>query len=369
MPSTYSPNLRIELIASGEQANTWGITTNNNLGTLLEQSIAGVVSVDISAADVNLSQLNGLSDQSRNMVIEATGTPPAIRTITCPNTATKVYVVVNTTAYALIFKTLSGSGVTVPAGTRRVVFSDGTNVSDCVTSTAQLTLDSAPSTSAQATTKGYVDSAIATVTAAVAAVIPSGTRMLFYQAAAPTGWTQYTALNDYALRLVSGTGGSTGGSVAFSSAFASQAVTGSISINAITSTSGSTTLTASQIPSHTHNFSATGSSTTAGASANIQDPGHTHGVNGYINTNGGGAGDAYGTTHNEGGSILAAATGVYDAGHAHNFSVSISGTTDNGTGGNGGHTHSISLSPTGSFTGNNINLAVQYANVIICTKN
>ena len=39
MSSTYSPNLRLELIANGEQSGTWGNTTNTNLGTLLEQAI------------------------------------------------------------------------------------------------------------------------------------------------------------------------------------------------------------------------------------------------------------------------------------------------------------------------------------------
>ena len=43
MPSTYSTNLKVELIATGEQSGTWGTTTNSNLGTLLEQAIVGYV--------------------------------------------------------------------------------------------------------------------------------------------------------------------------------------------------------------------------------------------------------------------------------------------------------------------------------------
>lgn len=50
MPSTYSPDLRIELIANGEQDGTWGTTTNLNLGTLIEQAIAGVATVATSSA-------------------------------------------------------------------------------------------------------------------------------------------------------------------------------------------------------------------------------------------------------------------------------------------------------------------------------
>lgn len=70
---------------------------------------------------------------------------------------------------------------------------------------------------------------------------PSGTTMLFVQAAAPAGWTKSTSHNDYALRIVSGSGGGTGGSVAFSTVFV-----GSLS-------AGATTLSTSQMPSHYHN--------------------------------------------------------------------------------------------------------------------
>lgn len=50
----------------------------------------------------------------------------------------------------------------------------------------------------------------------IGTVIPAGTKMVFFQAAVPTGWTQVTNYNDYALRVVSGTGGGTGGAAAFS---------------------------------------------------------------------------------------------------------------------------------------------------------
>lgn len=83
----------------------------------------------------------------------------------------------------------------------------------------------------------------------VAAVIPSGASMFFYQASAPTGWTQDTNALDHALRVVkggTGGGGTTGGSMSFSTAFASRAVTGSNS---------ATTLTSSQMPVHNHPMS------------------------------------------------------------------------------------------------------------------
>ena len=89
-----------------------------------------------------------------------------------------------------------------------------------------------------------------TQTTAATTSIPSGSVVLFYQSAAPTGWTQVTSLNDYALRLVSGTGGTTGGTTAFSTVFSNQTPT----INVSGLSAGATTLSTAQIPSHTHNI-------------------------------------------------------------------------------------------------------------------
>jgi hypothetical protein len=80
-------------------------------------------------------------------------------------------------------------------------------------------------------------------------VFPSGTAMLFQQTSAPTGWTKVTTYNNYAVRIVSGTA-STGGSVAFTTAFASQSVTGTNSGGSVSATSLST----AQLASHTHQY-------------------------------------------------------------------------------------------------------------------
>ena len=111
--------------------------------------------------------------------------------------------------------------------------------------TAQSTATAAKSAAAAAQTK-----ANSAYTLAEAASFPKGTRLLFHQAAAPTGWTKQTTVNDAALRVVSGTtGGGTGGSLAFSSLFAAgKAVTLSGSV-------GATTLTLAQLASHTHPIS------------------------------------------------------------------------------------------------------------------
>jgi len=161
MPSTYSPNLRFELIANGEQANTWGTTTNTNIGTLVGESIAGMVEIDVTAADITLVARNGASDEARQMMIVATGTPGAARSIFCPDGDTKVYVVVNNANYELLFSTVSGSGSYVPVGTSKVLYCDGVDVFEAVTAADTLLLGGSPTLALEAATKGYVDGQIA----------------------------------------------------------------------------------------------------------------------------------------------------------------------------------------------------------------
>lgn len=150
MPSTYSPNLRIELIANGEQSGTWGQTTNTNLGTLVEDAIAGYVSVSIISANQALTASNGAADQSRNMVINLTTTTAANFNVYIPP-AEKVYIIRNASAYdATIYcstvignTTAAGTGVTVPAGRETLIFADGTNVASAIDYTPALTLGTA----------------------------------------------------------------------------------------------------------------------------------------------------------------------------------------------------------------------------------
>ena len=96
MPSTYSPSLRIELIGAGEQSGLWGTTTNTNLGTLLEQSIAGVITVATIDADYTLTNNNGVSDEARRAVLLITGTKTTVRSI-IPPAVVKTYTIYNNT--------------------------------------------------------------------------------------------------------------------------------------------------------------------------------------------------------------------------------------------------------------------------------
>jgi hypothetical protein len=130
MASTFSPNLRLELIGTGEQQGTWGATTNTNLGTLLEEAIGGYVSVTVSdVGDTTLTTVNGGADQSRNMVINLTGTISAARNVICP-AIEKLYVVKNATTggFDITFKVSGQTGVTVPNGDTYFVYVDGNDV-------------------------------------------------------------------------------------------------------------------------------------------------------------------------------------------------------------------------------------------------
>ena len=139
MSSTYSPDLRIELIGTGDQAGVWGATTNNNLAYVLEQSIAGYISVAVGSANQALTYINGGSstaadNQSVHASLALTTSTTANFAVYAPP-ASKQYTIYNTSAYtATIYNstvigntTAAGTGVAIPAGKTMTVWSDGTN--------------------------------------------------------------------------------------------------------------------------------------------------------------------------------------------------------------------------------------------------
>ena len=115
MASEYSTLLRLELIQTGEQSGTWGTTTNTNLGTLLEQAIAGTTNLNVTAGDATLTTVNGGSDTSRAMILDITGTPGTSRNIIAPK-ASKIYVVINGSDASVVLKGTDTTGVTVASG-------------------------------------------------------------------------------------------------------------------------------------------------------------------------------------------------------------------------------------------------------------
>ena len=126
MASTFSTNLKFELIGAGEQAGAWNNTTNTNIGTLIEQAICGVQDIALSGtADYPLLMDNGAESDARNMVLILGGSPTGSCNVIARD-VDKVYIVRNATAYSHTIKTTSGSGVSIPANSSALVFCDST---------------------------------------------------------------------------------------------------------------------------------------------------------------------------------------------------------------------------------------------------
>ena len=150
-------------------------------------------------------------------------------------------------------------------------------------------------------------------------IVPQSSASIFFQASAPTGWTKVTTHNDKALRVVSGTGGGSGGSSSFSTVFPTSLRTISSPNIPVSGTVGGTTLTTSQLPSHTH-------------------------------PNGGFIG-------------LSLTPGSGDVGSGSGWTRTFPST---GTNLNGGGSHDHPWSGTAQFSVN-VDLRVQYIDVLLCT--
>jgi hypothetical protein len=132
MASSYSTNLKLELITTGEKSGTWGTITNTNLQQL-EQAASGYISVDVAASDVALAISNGAVSNGKNLYYKLTGTLAANRTVTLPDSTERVVIIEDATTRGsnnrtLTFKTASGNGITIPVGSKSLLYSDGTNV-------------------------------------------------------------------------------------------------------------------------------------------------------------------------------------------------------------------------------------------------
>lgn len=127
MASSYSTLLRLDLPADGD--TSWSTALRTDIGTLLERAIAGWLSIAMSDANTTLTTNNGADDQARYAMLKFTGSLTANRNIVVP-TSGKIYYIHNATTggFSLVVKTTAGSGITVPAGFKALLYCDGTNV-------------------------------------------------------------------------------------------------------------------------------------------------------------------------------------------------------------------------------------------------
>ena len=129
MASTYSTDIQLELVTTGEKAGLWGSITNTNL-QILEQAATGYVSIDMAGADVTLVLTDGSTSNGKNIYLRLYGTLSANRTLTMPVTAERVWIIKDETVRGASNRTLgvltaSGTAQPIPPGAVMLCRSDG----------------------------------------------------------------------------------------------------------------------------------------------------------------------------------------------------------------------------------------------------
>lgn len=215
MPQT--PYKGYEVQVTGTNSGTWGSVLNDDVITIIDNNLGGIVSKSLAAGDVTLT-----ADESQNLIVRLTGTLPTNRVVTATSWE-GMMIVENLTSGSFTVTVTDGvAGTVVPQGARSLLIADTSNG-----------------------------------TRIAAGTFSTGTRLIFQQTTAPVGWTKESSstYNNAALRFVTGSA-ATGGSVDFTTAFASQTPTGTV---------GNTTLTISQIPAHTHDANPLGNNNNDGS--------------------------------------------------------------------------------------------------------
>ena len=174
MASTYTANSGIEKIGAGEQAGSWGTTTNNNLD-ILDRAINGVGTIILTGTVTDLTTNDGVLSEGGYKVLVLTGSPSGTNTITIgPNDQDKMYFVQNSTNQTVIFSQGGGAKVTVVAGAKSMIYADGAGSGAAVVDlTAGLNLGSLSLSGTAVTTTGaelnIIDGGATVGTTAVAA--------------------------------------------------------------------------------------------------------------------------------------------------------------------------------------------------------
>lgn len=383
MSSTFSPSLRIELIGDGDQSGIWGQTTNSNLGTLIEQAITGVQNITMLDATYTLSNFNGVADEARNIVLVLTGTLTQQRNLVAP-LVEKTYNIKNSTTggFGVQIVGSSGTGVVIPNGQTIPVYCDGTNFYALVTgSVTNFSVTGNLTTSGNATVGGNLavtgTSTFTGIPTGPTAAYGTNTTQLattaFVQASVPAGvivlWSGSIASIPTGWLLCNGASGTPD--------LRDRFVIGAGSTYAVGATGGAATVTlaTTNLPSHTHSVSATGTTGTEsvghthtwGAQTGGQSANHSHsGTTGGMNANNphthGYPGRLYGGGGNPGGDLngldnYGYRTYAEDINHGHDFTTGgvssdhshyVSGTTGNIS---ANHTHNVTVTGTSGATG------------------
>ena len=141
MASTYSSTLNLELQASGENSGTWGTITNNNL-TKVESAIKGYVAVAIASTTDSLTATDGTTaDEQSNAIIKLTGSLTNNTTMQC-EAVENWYIVDNATTmgtYTLGFKPAGGTATNLVAGSKHILYSDGSTMFDVLNDAGNIT--------------------------------------------------------------------------------------------------------------------------------------------------------------------------------------------------------------------------------------
>ena len=318
MASTYTDNAGIEQPGPGEQSGTWGTTTNRNFD-IIDRCLNGVGEITLNGTSSVLNTADGAESDGHYRVLLLGGSPTGQHTVTIsPNDQDKLYFVHNDSGQSAVFTQGSGGNVTIANGRSKIIYADGNGTTAKVTDFSSLIDASDNATSG----------------------VPSGTKQLFVQTSAPTGWTKETSSYDEsAIRVTTGNA-SSGGSVDFTTLF-NGSVNGTVATS-ISGTTGSHPLSASQIPSHFHYVANTST----------------------INLDGGATLNSSQTLARENNSF-----GTGD----EKYAFGGTGTTANvgrssSVGSGQGHTHSAgSLTGTSTFS-TTTDLSVKFVDVIIATK-
>jgi hypothetical protein len=142
VPSTYS-NLKIQLMATGENSGTWGNVTNDNLGVAIEQALVETATVTFSSANVTLTLTDtNAAQNARALRLNLTGTTGGARDLIVP-AIQKPYIVNNGTADTVTIKVSGQTGVAVPASKTILVYNNGTDVVDAINHLSALSLGTA----------------------------------------------------------------------------------------------------------------------------------------------------------------------------------------------------------------------------------